>query len=147
MTGIDTVNAPQAARVDGGQTNAVASALTRALYLAAAPTFAIMALLTGVLGGGRSDILCSAAEHTSPLIGMIPMYVLISAFLLPPWLKLISNRRKRRPPGVITRSSQTTRQPAFCISSMCVECGSRLTRCWDASFWRSASSKARIARH
>ena len=61
------------------------------LCLAAAPTFAIMALLTGVLGGGQPDILCSAA-HTSPLTGMIPMYLLMSAFHLPPWLKLISGR-------------------------------------------------------
>jgi hypothetical protein len=59
------------------------------LYLAAAPTFAIMALLTGVLGGGSSDALCGA----SPLSGMVPMYLLMSAFHTPPWLKLISSRR------------------------------------------------------
>ena len=34
--------------------------------LAAAPTFAIMALLTGVLGGGPMDLLCSAAQDASP---------------------------------------------------------------------------------
>jgi hypothetical protein len=28
-----------------------------------------MALFTGVLGGGQPVILCSAAEHTSPLSG------------------------------------------------------------------------------
>ena len=60
------------------------------LYLAAAPTFAIMALLTAVLGGGSP--LCSAAS-VSPLTGMIPMYLLMSAFHLPPWLKVISCRR------------------------------------------------------
>jgi hypothetical protein len=37
------------------------------LSLAAAPTFAVMALLTAVLGGGPPDMLCSATEHTSPL--------------------------------------------------------------------------------
>jgi hypothetical protein len=63
------------------------------LGLAAAPTFAIMALLTGVLGGGQPDILCSAAEHASPLSGMTTMYVLMSAFHAAPWLKLISSRR------------------------------------------------------
>jgi hypothetical protein len=63
------------------------------LYLAAAPTFAIMALLTGALGNGQPDILCAAAEHTSPLSGMAPMYLLMSAFHSPPWLKLISSRR------------------------------------------------------
>jgi hypothetical protein len=76
------------------------------LSLAAAPTFAIMALLTGVLGGAQPDILCSAADHTSPLSGMIPMYLLMSAFHWQPWLKLISSRRKRaRTPGPIMLSS------------------------------------------
>jgi hypothetical protein len=60
--------------------------------LAAAPTFAIMALLTGVLGGGPQDIFCSAA-HESPLDGMAWMYMLMSAFHLAHWLKLISSRR------------------------------------------------------
>ena len=60
------------------------------LYLAAAPTFAIMALLTSVLGGGLPDALCSSA---SPLGGMVPMYLLMSAFHLTPWLKLMSGRR------------------------------------------------------
>jgi hypothetical protein len=62
------------------------------LHLAAAPTFAIMALLTIVFGGGSP--LCSTAS-ASPLTGMVPMYLLMSAFHLPPWLKLISGRRGR----------------------------------------------------
>ena len=70
--------------------NAAAIAAADWLYLAAAPTFAIMALLTSVLGGGVADALCSGA---SPLSGMVPMYLLMSAFHLAPWLKLISNRR------------------------------------------------------
>jgi hypothetical protein len=61
------------------------------LSLAAAPTFAVMALLTAVLGGGPLDMLCSAAPDESPLTGMVPMYVLMSAFHAAPWLKLISN--------------------------------------------------------
>jgi len=59
------------------------------LYLAAAPTFVVMALLTGVLGGGPADALCSPAGG-SPLSGMVPMYLLMSAFHLAPWLKLIA---------------------------------------------------------
>jgi hypothetical protein len=59
------------------------------LYLAAAPTFAMMALLTAVLGDGSA--LCSIANST-PLSGMVPMYVLMSVFHLPPWLKLIASR-------------------------------------------------------
>ena len=62
------------------------------LSLAAAPTFAVMALLTAVLGGGPLAMLCSATPDASPLTGMMPMYVLMSAFHAAPWLKLISNR-------------------------------------------------------
>lgn len=69
--------------------NAAAIGAADFLYLAAAPTFAIMALLTAVLGGGSPDALCGA----SPLNGMVPMYLLMSAFHLAPWLKLISSRR------------------------------------------------------
>ncbi|WP_332771817.1 hypothetical protein [Phenylobacterium sp.] len=61
------------------------------LGLAAAPTFAAMALLTGA-GGGQPQILCSAAQHPSPLSDMALMYLLMSAFHSAPWLKLISNR-------------------------------------------------------
>ena len=64
----------------------------RLLSLAAAPTFAVMALLTAVLGGGGVDALCSIAG-VSPLGGMVPMYLLMSAFHLAPWLKLFSRRR------------------------------------------------------
>jgi hypothetical protein len=69
------------------------------LCLAAAPTFAIMALLTGVLGGDPPDMLCSAAKVASPLSGMVPMYVLMSAFHMAPWLKLISSRRSGARPS------------------------------------------------
>ena len=58
------------------------------LGLAAAPAFAAMALLT-VLEGPPA-MLCSAA---SPLTGMVPMYLLMSAVHSGPWLKLISSRR------------------------------------------------------
>lgn len=73
-----------------GSGNAAALGAADWLCLAAAPTFAIMALLTGVLGGSPLDMLCSAA---SPLSGMVPMYLLMSAFHSAPWLKLISGRR------------------------------------------------------
>jgi hypothetical protein len=62
------------------------------LSLAAAPTFAVMALVTAVGGGGPLAMLCSAAPDASPLTGMIPMYLLMTAFHAGPWLKLISNR-------------------------------------------------------
>ena len=62
----------------------------RLLSLAAAPTFAGMALLTGLVGA--PDALCSMAG-ASDIGGMVPMYLLMSAFHLAPWLKLISGRR------------------------------------------------------
>jgi len=65
------------------------------LGFAAAPTFAVMALLTGA--GGPSDMLCSAPDHGSPLSGMALMYWLMSAFHAAPWLKLAA--RRRRDPG------------------------------------------------
>ena len=76
---------------EGG--NAAALGAANWLSLAAAPTFAIMALLTGVLGGGPPDMLCSAAPDASLLSGMVPMYVLMSAFHASPWLKLVASRR------------------------------------------------------
>jgi hypothetical protein len=59
------------------------------LGLAAAPTFAVMALLT-YLSGADADTMCSAAQGVSPLSGMVPMYLLMSAFHLAPWRKLMS---------------------------------------------------------
>ena len=82
---------PGAIRCENG--NAAALGTADWLCLAAAPTFAIMALLTGVLGGGSPDMLCSAAQDASPLSGMVPMYLLMCAFHSAPWLKLISRRR------------------------------------------------------
>ena len=64
------------------------------LGLAAAPTFALMALLTGVLGGGPMDMHCSAAHDASPLSGMVLMYGLMSVFHSGPWLKLITRRHQ-----------------------------------------------------
>lgn len=73
---------------DGFTGGGIAAALGAAnwLHLAAAPAFAVMALLTGLSGG---DMLCAAA---SPLGGMIPMYLLMSVVHLPPWLRLIAHR-------------------------------------------------------
>lgn len=81
------------------------------LALAAAPTFALMALLTGVPVGSAHQMACPAASPLSALGGMAPMYVLMSAFHLTPWVKLISRwshawrranvtgRRAARPAG------------------------------------------------
>jgi hypothetical protein len=64
------------------------------LSIAAAPAFAIMAILAGIQDGGMPGMLCLAANNASPLTGMVPMYVLMSAFHSAPWLRLISNWRR-----------------------------------------------------
>jgi hypothetical protein len=69
------------------------------LALAAAPSFAFMAALTGVLGSGAHETMCSAGSHSSALSGMVPMYLLMSVFHLVPWCKLMSRRRNRSPRG------------------------------------------------
>lgn len=81
-------NAWSAIRHDSGVAAPGAAGL---LGLAAAPTFAIMGLLT-VLNGGPPDMLCLVAQDASPLSGMALMYLLMSAFHSAPWLKLISGR-------------------------------------------------------
>jgi len=60
------------------------------LALAAAPTFALMALWT-VFFTGEPDMLCMAMQGSSPVSGMTVMYLLMSAFHAAPWLKFISS--------------------------------------------------------
>ena len=57
------------------------------LGLAAAPIFAMMALMTICLGDGMEP-LCSA--HGAFMSGMAPMYGLMSAFHVGPWLRWIA---------------------------------------------------------
>jgi len=70
------------------------------LGLAAAPTFAVMAGLTAA--GGSPEVLCSVTAP-SPLGGMTAMYLLMSLFHDPPWLKLAA--RGPRPSWLRRRSS------------------------------------------
>lgn len=71
------------------------------LHFAAAPTFAFMALLTGV-HDGETELVCRAAQNAATLNGMALMYLLMSVFHLGPWLRLIghyrSNKRSARLP-------------------------------------------------
>jgi hypothetical protein len=96
------------------------------LGLAAAPTFAIMALLTAVDGGSAPNMLCSATQAASPLTGMVPMYVLMSAFHSAPWLKLIWLELISRRRDAIRRSSRNvlcrSRPPA---EKICAEKSAR----------------------
>lgn len=66
----------------------LASRAAAGLSLAAAPVFALLALLSG---SGGADILCMHAA--SPLGGMGLMYGLMSVVHLAPWLRLVSHKR------------------------------------------------------
>jgi hypothetical protein len=88
-----TLSGPDRGAIRHESRNAATPGVTDWLGLAAAPTFAIMALLTGFFGGGPPDMVCSAAPDASPLNGMVLMYLLMSAFHSAAWLKLISRRR------------------------------------------------------
>ena len=55
--------------------------IARSLPLAAAPTFAIMAVFTGIFGDGMH---------------MVPMYVLMSAFNVAPWLQVFARQGRWR---------------------------------------------------
>jgi hypothetical protein len=107
----------ETARAGAGSGNVAAVGAADWLCLAAAPTFAIMALLTAVFGGGPPDMLCSAVQDASPLSGMVPMYLLMSAFHSAPWLKLISSRRS----GVGRFAKSTSAEPFSSVNT-------RLTR-------------------
>ena len=74
--------------------------VSRGLSLAAAPTFAAMALLNGLGAGGPAYPICSALPG-SPLGGMTAMYLLMAAFHLGPWL----DRPRRRSSGHLRPSS------------------------------------------
>jgi hypothetical protein len=79
------------------------------LSLGAAPTFAFMAALTGMLGRGAHEMVCSAASHTSTLSGMVPMYELMSVFHFAPWIKLVSRWRNGARATGLTHAGGTQR--------------------------------------
>ena len=63
------------------------------LALAAAPSFALMALLTVAFGDGQAGLLCTPAHQASLLGGMAPMYLLMATFHLVPWFRLTTGAR------------------------------------------------------
>jgi hypothetical protein len=60
------------------------------LHLAAAPGFALMALAT-MLDAGPAATMCTDGGWS--LGDMAPMYLLMAAFHLGPWLEMVSGRR------------------------------------------------------
>ena len=78
------------------------------LGLAAAPTFAVMALWTGLFSG-QPDMPCMAMQGSSGMSGMTLMYLLMSAFHAAPWLRIITGRRG----GVHPMLGDSTRRAVF----------------------------------
>jgi hypothetical protein len=62
------------------------------LHLAAAPTFAVMALLNA-FAAVPADLLCSVGHGTLSLGGMTLMYALMGVLHAGPWWKLVAGRR------------------------------------------------------
>ena len=71
--------------------NPVTLRIAAYLGIAAAPSFAAMAVITAFPGGDRMGMICGFDPPS--LGGMVPMYLLMSAFHSAPWLKLIAGRR------------------------------------------------------
>jgi hypothetical protein len=69
-----------------------ARSTARWLCLAASPAFALMAVAATF--SGAPEMGCSMGEGASPLGGMAAMYLLMSIFHLPAWLRLVSGRAK-----------------------------------------------------
>ena len=106
------MTSPVSETAGAGRDGAVAARhLARWLGLAATPTFAMMALLTAMLGDGAPDMLC-AAGHGSVLGGMVPMYLLMSAFHSAAWLRLVAERRELGASAGVNASSFETRARA-----------------------------------
>ena len=63
------------------------------LRFAAAPTFALLAVLTRSPGSDALMSLCSENQSGSILGGMSLMYLLMAGFNLNPWLRLIARLR------------------------------------------------------
>ncbi len=70
------------------------------LGLAASPTFALMAWVSG--GEASQALMCASVPAMSPIGGMASMYLLMSLFHLSPWLKLASSRRQHIQPATRT---------------------------------------------
>jgi hypothetical protein len=95
-----------AIRREGGGATALGAADW--VSLAAAPTFALMALLTAAHGDRPAGILCLTADDGLPMSGMTLMYGLMGVFHATPWLRLVT-RRRMAARGIGARTSQEIR--------------------------------------
>jgi hypothetical protein len=68
----------------------ISAGLANLLCLAASPSFALMALLSAM--GGNADPICAASGPGFHAGSMGAMYLMMSAFHLPPWLRKLRQR-------------------------------------------------------
>lgn len=60
----------------------------RWLALAAAPTFALLAVVNLLAGDSHAGLLCWQAQPSWVPTGMTPMYLLMAVFHISPWFSL-----------------------------------------------------------
>lgn len=70
------------------RSNAAGTPAASVLSLAAAPTFVVMALWSGIVAG-PAEMMCSSGGSALSLNGMAVMYALMSVFHVSPWLTLL----------------------------------------------------------
>jgi len=74
----------------------------RLLCLAPTPTFALLGLLCAAQEGSLESLVCSAGHGSSPLTGMVSMYLLMSVFHSAPWIRMIAQRQRTEQPATLS---------------------------------------------
>lgn len=69
-----------------------AAAIVRSLHLAATPTFAVMAVFSGLSGHAASAMWCTMPGAGPGMDGMTLMYVLMALFHAGSWITLACRR-------------------------------------------------------
>ena len=82
-----------ATKTTGGSFRAWKVDVSGMLRLAAAPTFLLMGAISAFSAPGM--IICTATMPWSPIGDMALMYLLMGAFHLSPWLKLLSTPKPK----------------------------------------------------
>jgi hypothetical protein len=85
--------------------SALVARLAKGISLAAAPTFALMALLD-YRSASAMDGMCSSGPM-APLSGMVPMYLLMSTFHCGPWFTLFLPKLNSQQPEKPLGSSES----------------------------------------